>query len=123
MINRNNDEVPAASDFNDQSIVDMTPEYEHVYNTSSFMNNEKISSRNNELLIGEIKEEDGVTKDRILAAPDFDSYSVDEIVEITIPCKAGEIGVDGGYEVISNQISEKSNNAVKVFVKCLKFKQ
>jgi hypothetical protein len=71
------------------------------------------------IIVGELNEDDGVTKDLILGAPSVDKDSVRNIVEAVIPCKPGEIAVVGGYEVISNTNERPEKNAVKVFVKCL----
>ena len=71
------------------------------------------------IIVGELNEDDGVTKDLILGAPSVDKDSVRNIVKTVIPCKPGEIAVVGGYEVISNTNERPENNAVKVFVKCV----
>ena len=71
------------------------------------------------IIVGELNEDDSVTKDLILGAPSVDKDSVRNIVKTVIPCKPGEIAVVGGYEVISNTNERPKNNAVKVFVKCV----
>lgn len=71
------------------------------------------------IIVGELKEDDGVTKDLILGVPPVDKDSVRNIVEAVLPCKPGETAVVGGYEVISNANERPENNAVKVFVECV----
>ena len=71
------------------------------------------------IIVGELSEDDGVTKDLILGAPSVDKDSVRTVVKTVIPCKPGETAVVGGYEVISNTNERPENNAVKVFVKCV----
>jgi hypothetical protein len=78
-----------------------------------------VEEPDDKIIVGEINEDDGVTKDLILGAPSVDKDSVRNIVKAVIPCKPGEIAVVGGYEVISNTNERPENNAVKVFVKCL----
>jgi hypothetical protein len=74
---------------------------------------------NDRIIVGELNEDDGVTKDLILGAPSVDKDSVRNIVEAVIPCKPGETAVVGGYEVITNTNERPENNAVKVFVECV----
>jgi hypothetical protein len=70
------------------------------------------------IIVGELNEDDGVTKD-LLETPPVDKDSVRNIVEAVLPCKPGETAVVGGYEVISNANERPENNAVKVFVECV----
>ena len=77
------------------------------------------SYSNNTIIVDELNEEDGVSKDLILGSP-VDKNSVRKIEEVTLPCKQGEIATVGGYEIISNTLEQPENNSIKVFVLCVK---
>jgi hypothetical protein len=78
------------------------------------------SYSNNTIIVDELKEDSGVSKDLILGAPSVDNNSVRKIEEVVLPCEQGEIATEGGYEVISNTSEGSENNAIKVFVLCVK---
>jgi hypothetical protein len=59
-------------------------------------------------------------EDPALQSRPVNKDTIRKIVEVVVPCKQGEIATVGGYEVISNTAEMPENNALKVFVKCLK---
>lgn len=51
----------------------------------------------------------------------MDNDSARKTEEVVLPCKQGEMATEGGYKIISNTLEQpENNNAIKVFVLCVK---
>jgi len=82
---------------------------------------ETTTASNNKTIVDGLREgNNGISKDLILGPQPVDKDSVRKIEEVALPCKQGEIATIGGYEVISNTSERPENNAIKVFVLCVK---
>ena len=112
--------VSAPFGIKENTYAEMTTEDSTSANEDNGINQSTTAEESDDkIVVGELSEDDDVTKDLILGAPPVDKDSVRTIVKAVIPCKPGEIAVVGGSEVISNTNERPENNAVKVFVKCL----